>query len=277
MKSTLMTFIGLLVVFFSHAAQLPDHDNFRCRSTYEEIDPSLSLAEQVRADLTSGLWLDESSGDFVQEMISFEPCGQAEWIRENDHQLYQKETATWSIIEQNSDLMLILRRPSRQPLFYSIAPNCEGIVLTNLESQEILSYTYVETKTAARLNDLRDGLIGKWENMLPQVKLQATGNPEIPTITLEGVRVIFDFKANGRFQKSIISKDDVSYQENGHWELSKDGKYIYLHCSDSENGPVIQAVKIKFFDLDELVLEQPLAVVGQSYCTDNQYFYFNKI
>ncbi len=277
MKSALMTCMGLLVCLFSYASQLPTHDNFRCRSTYEEIDPSLSLAEQVREDLTSGLWLDKSGDDFVQEMISFEPSGQAEWIKESRHQLYQKESATWNLIERDSDLLLIIRRRSQQPLIYSVAPDCEGIVLTNQDNQEVLTYAYVRPEAAHKLNDLRQDLVGKWENMLPQVTLRAIGNPEIPNVTLKGVRVIFDFKADGRFHKSIISKDEVTYEENGRWELSKDGKYIYLHCTDSENGPVTQAVKIKFFDMDELVLEQPLAVVGQSYCTDNQYFYFNKI
>lgn len=277
MKATLTTCAGLLLALFCFAGQLPTYDSFRCRSTYDNIDPSLSLAEQLRIDLTSGVWIDETNEGFVQEMLSFDPSGHGEWIREAGKELYQKEKMSWGILEQNSDLILVVSADGRQPKVYSIAPNCEGIVLTDTRTHKVYTYTYVRPKADNQINNIREELIGRWENVLPQVKLSASGNPEIPTLTLTGVKVVFDFKANGQFQKSIISNDDVTYQENGRWEISRDGKYIYLHCQDSEEGPLTQAVKIKHFDLDELVLEQPLAVIGKSYCTDNQYFFFNKI
>jgi hypothetical protein len=277
MKSTLTTCVGLLVALFTYANQPASHDSFRCRPVYENIDPSISLAEQLKQDLTSGIWIDETNRDFVKDMITFTPSGHGEWIRESGQQLYQKEQITWNLEEHAGNLYLLLNTSTNQSEAYIVAPNCDGIVLSDLENQIVHRLNYVSPKSTTRLNDLETGLVGKWENILPQVKLKDAGNPEIPVTVLEGVKVLFDFQANGQFRKSIISNGEVTFQESGQWEVSKDGAYIYLQCTNETGQPITQAVKIKHFDLDELVLEQPLAIIGQSYCTDNQYFYFQKI
>jgi hypothetical protein len=277
MKSTLITCVGLLVAIFTYANQPTSHDSFRCRSTYEKIDPSLSLVEQLKIDLTSGVWIDETTDGFIKEMITFNASGRGEWIHDAGEQLYEKDNISWTIEQSDGAFYLLLNSASSGTESFVIAPNCEGIVFSDNENRIVNTYNFVAPKQNTRLNDIREDLIGKWENILPQVKIRDAGNPEIPATTLEGVKVVFDFKTNGFFQKSIISNGEVTYQENGKWEVSKDGAYIYLHCQDPKSGPITQAVKIKHLDLDELVLEQPLAVIGQSYCTDNQYFYFNKI
>jgi hypothetical protein len=277
MKSTLTTCVGLLVAVFTYASQPINHDSFRCRSAYENIDPSLSLVEQLKQDLTAGVWLDETNHDFVKDMITFAPSGRGEWIREAGQQLYQKEQISWNLEEHAGNLYLLLQTSSNQSEAYIIAPNCEGIVLSDLDNQLVHRFNYVSPKSSARLNDLETGLVGKWENMLPQVKLKDAGNPEIPVTVLEGVKVVFSFQADGRFRKSIISNGEVSFEEAGQWEVSKEGTYIYLQVIGDNGQAITQAVKIKHFDLDELVLEQPLAIIGQSYCTDNQYFYFQKL
>lgn len=277
MKSTLTTCVGLLVALFAYASQPINHDSFRCRSAYDNIDPSLSLVEQLKQDLTSSVWLDETNRDFVKEMITFDPSGRGEWIREAGQQLYQKEQISWNIEEHAGNLYLLLNVSGHQSEAYIIAPNCDGIVLSDLENRLVHQFNYVSLKPTTQLNDLEAGLVGKWENILPQVKLKDAGNPEIPVTVLEGVKVVFDFQANGQFSKSIISKGEVTFREAGRWEVSREGTYIYLQCEGEDGQAITQAVKIKHFDLDELVLEQPLAIIGQSYCTDNLYFYFQKI
>lgn len=277
MKSTLTTCIGLLVSIFIYANQPSNHDSFRCRATYENIDPTLSLVEQLKQDLVSGVWIDETNNAFVKEMITFAPSGQGTWVKEAGHQLYQKQAISWNIEEHANQLFLILNATAKESEAYIIAPNCEGIVLSDVENNMVNTFDFVSPTNTAKLMDLREDLVGKWENILPQVKLRAAGNPEIPATTLEGVKVLFNFKANGQFKKSIISNDTVTFEESGRWEVSGDGDYIYLHCQDNDGKPITQAVKIKHFDLDELVLEQPLAIIGQTYCTDNKYFYFQKL
>lgn len=267
----------MLVAVFTYANQPTSHDSFRCRSTYENIDPSLSLVEQLKQDLTSGVWLDETNHEFVKEMITFAPSGRGEWIRETSDLLYQKEQISWNIEEHAGNLYLFLSTSHNAPEAYIIAPNCDGIVLSDLENKLVNTFHYISPKPFAKLNDIHEDLVGKWENILPQVKLKDAGNPEIPATTLEGVKVLFNFQADGQFRKSIISNDEVTFEETGQWEVSKDGMYIYLHCYNESGQLATQAVKIKHLDLDELVLEQPLAIIGQSYCTDNKYFYFQKL
>ncbi len=287
MKSTLTTCVGLLVAFFTYAHQSSSHDltnhdinhyeSFRCRSNYENIDPSLSLAEQLKTDLTSGIWIEETNTGFVHEMITFNASGKGEWIHDAGNQLYKKETISWTILDKCGELFLEIHSLNDKTEYFGIAANCKGIALSDMENNLIHDFEFVDPKEDYRLNNLREELIGKWENILPQIKLKATGNPEIPTLSLEGVKVVLDFRTDGQFQKSILSKDGPAYQENGRWEVSKDGQYIYLHCLNTGNGALTQAIKIKHFDLDELVLEQPLAIIGKSYSTDNKFFYFNKI
>ncbi len=267
----------MLVAIFMYANQPISHDSFRCRSSYENIDPSLSLVEQLKQDLTSGLWLDETKHDFVKEMITFAPSGRGERIRESNEQLYQKEEIFWNVEEHAGHLYLLLNTGKNQGETFIIAPNCDGIVLSDVENRLIHSFDFISPKSKNNLDNIREDLVGKWENMLPQVKLKDAGNPEIPATTLEGVQVLFNFGADGRFEKTIVSNEEVNFQESGQWEVSKDGRYIYLHCKDDAGQAATQAIKIKHIDLDELVLEQPLAIIGQSYCTDNKYFYFQKL
>lgn len=272
---TLTTCICWLTASISFASQLANNDSFRCRDNYKDIDPSLPLTEQLERDLTNGLWMENTDNEFVEESLLFETSGEVEWLKKAEHKTYKKERYQWTIERKDNVLNLWLNHQSGQAHCFEITPNCSGITLkADGATQHFEFNAPIEND---ELEALRSNLKGEWENVLSQIQLKALGNPEIPNVSLEGVRVRIRFGDNGHFTKAIISQESTSFEESGKWELSKDGQYIYLTCTNDDGASVTQAVKIKYLKYDEMVLEQPLAIIGKSYSTSKKYFFFNKI
>lgn len=274
MKSILTTCITIFAASILFAAQPKNDDEFRCRNNYSKIDASLSVEDQLTLDLINGLWVNVNEDNFIQESYHFHPSGEVIQLSQTPEKHFNNQVLSWELQHQESSIELVLTDQFGNNQTYEIAPNCEGILLSEDNSSTI--FKHQNTLDDKILDDKKQALIGEWENILTKVELEALGNPEIPKVSLQGVRVQITFQANGNFNKAIVTAEGVSFEEKGKWDISKDGEYILLHCADNDQ-PMTQAVKIKHLELDELVLEQPLAIIGKSYSTTNKYFFFNKI
>lgn len=275
MKTALTTCILLLTVNLIFAVQPKSNNDFRCRSNYETINSSLPLSKQLELDLIAGFWVTLNEDNFLENQLIFNASGKATHLDQSIAKHYTEKDLSWSLQEEGNMLNLLLTDNNGDIKKYEIAPNCEGIAISHEGETKV--FTYTPALNAQALEEIKEALYGEWENILSKVELEALGNPEIPNVSLEGVRVHIDFQRNGQFTKSIITQEGTSFKENGKWDLSPDGQYIHLFCTDSEGSRVVQAVKIKHLEMDEMVLEQPLAMIGKSYSTNKKYFFFNKI
>lgn len=275
-KTTLMTCVALLMLFRLEAGQWSYAINNDQKSTIQSSDSSLPLKEQVSTNLLDGVWITEQEDEFVEELWTFEANGVMQVLRRNENDLYTKHTNEWKLNEKNGMIEVQMMEAS-EVITYTVSPSDNGYLFVNAENGISKTMTYESSMTNVNLNAISNELIGEWENILPSVTLQAPGNPEIPSTTLTGVRVNLTFKADGTFTKSITGNSSVKFEEKGTWDLSMNGQYINLHSADASGKQVTQCVKIRHLDIDELVLEQPLALIGFSYSKENKLFYFNKI
>ena len=81
----------------------------------------------------------------------------------------------------------------------------------------------------------------------------------------------YEVRAAGSFTR-IIGHDQFEAIENGKWRFAKDGKAIFLRTPDHS-----YQVKVKYLELDAMVLEQDVKVDDIKLCTSKKDFYFNKI
>ena len=275
-KTTLMTCVALLMLFRLEAGQWSYAINNDQKSTIQSMDSSMPLKEQVSTNLLDGVWITEQEDDFVEELWTFEANGMMQVLRRNENDLYTKHTQEWKLNEKNGTIEVQMM-DGNEVVTYNVSPSNNGYLFVNADNGTSKTMTYENSMNKVSLNEISRELIGEWENILPSVTLQAPGNPEIPSTTLTGVRVNLTFKADGTFTKSITGNSGVKFEEKGTWDLTTNGKYINLHCTDTSGNAVTQCVKIRHLDIDELVLEQPLAMIGFSYSKENKLFYFNKI
>ncbi len=155
---------------------------------------------------------------------------------------------------------------------------CQGIDLTNVATGHQQSYRYVPA-SGRLMQQQQRSLTGNWEHVLPQVTLSSPcAGGDNQSITIENASLRFEFRPDGTFTRVLSSRlSDLRFEEEGTWEISKDGQRLFLHCRDANGNPVTQCTRIVYLQMDELVLEQPLAVAGKRFVVqeDND-FYFNK-
>ncbi len=247
-----------------------------CRQTI--TDDTLPLSDQIEKDLVSGVWVEETtaaSGDYME----FDASGHAMLMEANGDFTYRVSRYSWGIEAGNEHPLLVFFDDQEQEtLLFRIDPTCAGIQLTDLNTGEKASYAY-QSADASQANAVKAALTGEWRNTRANLTLSSPDCGTDGAVEIDKASILLEFHADGTFIKVIrcLTKD-IRFEERGQWEVAADGKKVLLHVPVSGGQMITQALRIKHIELDELVVETPLAVVGRTFTSvPNNDFYFNKI
>ncbi|GJM32125.1 MAG: hypothetical protein DHS20C18_11260 [Saprospiraceae bacterium] len=145
----------------------------------------------------------------------------------------------------------------------AMEPCCNG----SPDSSITNSLTSEETTSAVALK-MMTLLNGQWENMVYPFEVQNDGNK----MPLEGAFLRYEFRADGSYVKTLGCKSS-RINSSGSWSVSNDGNHLLLY-EDCDKAPL--KAKIKYIELDELVLEQALVSGEPQFCTGKKDFFFAK-
>lgn len=113
-------------------------------------------------------------------------------------------------------------------------------------------------------------LVGRWEN--PYFVLESGTNGQ----DTNGRSLKYHFRENGSYTK-VLGGAEAQIEENGRWEISKDGEQVLMRSASVCDGQTItHTAVIKHLSFNELVLEQTMCVSGVIVTSEPQEFYFNK-
>ncbi len=120
---------------------------------------------------------------------------------------------------------------------------------------------------------LHSWLKGRWQNTvgameLPEMAREENAGPE----TSETAVLQYHFLEDGVFVRSI-DHGAAHFEERGRWEIAADGQSILLHFP----GRAMEKAAIKYIELDEMVLEQPLHIPGSNWGYETRQLFFNKV
>ena len=126
----------------------------------------------------------------------------------------------------------------------------------------------------SELTQLEEALVGEWSNSLYPFEMERNGGKP-----MAGAFLYYHFNADGTYRKSL-GNSEAQLDEMGRWEISADGQYLHMHTDAYENGRKVKkttTARIKFVMFEEMVLEHPLKVSNQIFCTDARDFYFSRV
>lgn len=276
MKRSIVLMLGLILAAFATASVDTKPD---CRESLAKIDDSLTLPAQIQEDLLQGVWV-QKTGESLETLLQFSDSGDAIFLDViKMSAVYETGRYAWYLELENQDPILVLRDLDTHETYrLLVEQTCQGIDLTNTLTGHRQSYRYLPGSERLMQQQQRS-LTGNWEHVLPKVTLS---NPCVggddQSVTLENASLRFEFRPDGTFTRVLSSRHSgLRLEEEGTWEISKDGGRLFLHCRDADGNPITQCTRIKYLQMDELVLEQPLAVSGRRFVAQEDHdFYFNK-
>ena len=118
---------------------------------------------------------------------------------------------------------------------------------------------------------MENQLAGKWEHSFFASLVSA--DAPVPSDAGNSRAILsYSFRKDGTYSKTL-KISGITLDEQGNWELSKDGKYLLTR---SCGGSGSKAILVKHLELDELVLEQSLDSEDTTISAGLKHFYFNK-
>lgn len=146
----------------------------------------------------------------------------------------------------------------------------EGLNYHVTDNEESSSSKH-QAKTQAALT-LERALIGNWENAMYPFEFVAEDPGTETNRVVDGAYLTYEFFDNGTYLKRY-GGDDIHIVEKGHWEVANTGKLVTLRSSRVRAS---EEIKIKYIELDELVIEQDLYSEYKAFRTTKKNFFFNR-
>ena len=275
MKRSIALMLGLILAAFATASV---DTNPNCRAYLAKNNETRSLTLQIQQDLLQGVWI-QQTGESLETLLQFSDAGDAIFLNVLKRgAVYTIARYAWHIELADGAPLLVLRHLDTGETHRQwVQQTCQGLELVNIDTGDLESYRYVPASSQVMQQQQRR-LTGNWEHVLPEVTLAAGSGPGAQRLTLENATLRFEFHPDGTYTRILSSRvSDRRFEEVGTWEISKDGERLLLHCRDAAGNRFTQCTRIKYLQMDELVLEQPLAVAGQRFVTQEAHdFYFNK-
>lgn len=256
----------LLLLFWSPTPVMGAH-LATCLTNPSSVTTTMTSAEAIRMELLRGYWQGPGLSTMQQRLV-FQADGQLAWLTIAS----DKSTATlytWSVVSNTQGSWLQLQAPGEHHLLLQIIPTCEGMTLRNPNTNEllVLSLTQPLTNQAAIVESR---LLGEWEASLPAAKLKESANWYGSGV--DHGRLQYIFYRNGLFEKILsIPGQEIQVREQGTWHLTIDGEHLLLE----ENG-LMQCLRIKYIQVDELVLAQAMDFPSMGLSLPASDVYFNK-
>lgn len=274
MRTILLLLLLLICLFPSSRSQAAELTG--CRTQFSQPNDHLSLANQIQLDLLSGIWIEEKKANgnaLVQSnFLRFTDQFQAQLLQYKANESHTFITYYWNINIQNGNPYLLLTDiETGQQKTLELEQTCKGIELTNQATHQVMNLEHQPFLSPAELTTTRKELIGSWKNTYyPSEKITVDTSDDYDQVS-EATFLKYTFEANGSYFKSVKGTD-AAIEENGRWELSKDGSTIIFYTNDAKT----YSARIRHLQMDELVLEYSLKARELGLCTGLKSFYFNK-
>jgi len=120
---------------------------------------------------------------------------------------------------------------------------------------------------------VRKEIAGQWEHSLSAENVSSIDGLLGDDLRYLQVKVRLDLRSDGTYSFSLYSLEAGELvDEAGTWTITKDGSTLVMNKLDGEQ----QLIRIKYLELDELVLEQDLEFGDHEYNLPKSDYFFNK-
>ena len=270
MKKRITIALVLLVSSMCAWANPGEKPSFNCRTALADSNSKVSYDKQIEEDLLSGTWVQEGyhagTRDEKLYFFQFNQFGAVDFLEFCKKSGASKhKTLSWRVELQYESPVLILRnKASGLEQAFEIEQTCKGIDLVNLLNGESKHLEYKPQLSIRKLAAIKAELAGEW------------GKSGISLENAGSVNLRYRFDSNGTYSK-LLEGSQLSISEQGNWELSKDGQFLILTGTGAKrNSKNTEFIRIKFLQLDELVLEQKLEFESVGINVASTDYYFNK-
>lgn len=254
-RSVSIMMLLLSIVSGMQASTNPMYPTNRCRLGLNYENAFVFSAEKTKEDLLSGIWI--SGADFQNEIHQtwmFEQTGKLNIFNETTEAGIKVDERTWKVVDFEGSVFLMVSSPNNKAeLHFKVNPTCNGMELQNIQTGETHSFDYTVIKS--KVSNGSD-ITGSWIcNQYPfeiSQRFDQVGSFE----TVKGAFLNLEINTDGTYSKSFGSEIKC-FTEKGQWRLSKDGKYILLIPSLTQNpkNVAMEALEIQKIKGDKLVIK----------------------
>lgn len=242
-----------------------------CRDAYLPASPEVPFSHQIEMDLISGQWEQSNL------RVYFNEDGTSDWLSEKQNGEWSYQEKKWTMSGTPDMPLLEIKQENGATEQYFVEPTCQGVMLQKTATTETLQLDYHPMNLPHPQKGLQKELNGSWEHLLSPAQVEELQVLEASNILHQQAWVRLHFSPNGIFTKELIAPDaDIHIRETGTWKVSRDGQFILLNNLHGVQRADSRCIRLKYIELDELVLEQPLAFVDVKGTLARQDFYFNK-
>lgn len=227
-----------------------------------ELNANLTLSNQLYRALPDGMWAGKAQ-DGHDVVLQFHPSGTADWFTSNGSSLSGYQNYSWAVLpvgEEDARLELTANDEAGR-LTFQVETACQTLKLTGLHSGIALTLEHETAESKARHRQKERLLAAKWENTTYPFDLTS----------MEGAYLKYNFRTDGRFER-LLGCTSRNLQEAGDWWLAKDGEHLVMQFDTGETT----VAKIKYLEMDEMVLQHVLHCEDQSFVTGDKDFFFNR-
>ena len=252
---TLSMLLACFIIVFSGFASADTSCAF-------DLNTNLTLSNQLHRALPDGVWAGKAQNG-RDVVLQFHPSGTADWFTADGSNLSGYQNFSWAVLpvnEEEAKLELAAIGQFSHHTF-QVKTDCQTLKLTDLHSGMSLTLKHETAESKARHNQKETLLAAKWENTTYPFDLKS----------MEGAYLKYSFLPNGRFERRLGCASR-NIRESGEWWLAKDGQHLVMRFDRGETT----VAKIKYLEMDEMVLQHVLNCEDKSFVTSEKNFFFNR-
>ena len=264
MKTSALFAVCMAVATLLSADSFSGVDFLKCRDYNTEWGEGLSKTKMIEQDLIKGRWTAQHLEG--ERTYFFTDQGQLQIFILDEAGYLGFTTKKWSVTNFSGQPVLILTGQDGLVNTSFINQHCEGITLTDIATDEILSLDYHSFKLTGDSYQVENNLLGQWTNVTALVSENAGKSQK-------GVFLSYFFSDDGTYSLEY-GNSQQNIRESGTWKVSKDSQFLLLE----KEGAGCQVVRIGQVDDHGLVLEQVMrsSEINEFFDASNKMFAFIK-
>ena len=256
-----------------------------CRLTLNQPD-WISKELRVEQDLLEGVWI-EDLDDFdvatkMERIFQFRDFGVLDEIAIFDDGNTSYHHHLWDVVSIDGRVYLdIIDNNLDDQLRYEVEQNCEGLVLTDVVTQDIIFLNYSGKQPDFFVVALFHNFVGDWMHTVYPFELKGAHAEACGTsMEMEGAYLRYQFREDGSYTKEM-GNAEIKSIEQGFWEVSKDGQYLVFYVSKDGRPETVytsQYARILDARLGKFRIEHSMTTsdVDGLFCTAPKAFSFER-
>lgn len=282
-----VVFIALSTQITANSSNSPlgtteNSENFYATNTSKSSSINVTSVQDyiLNGTLTETTGTDETeTGTFTYQFHDF---GVVDIIGENHTGTLSITNLFWDISSSPDGVSIVLSDPPTGLTFNLLVEDITDNGMTvNLDGKSV-ELSLNETLPTETLNQVKYAIAGSWGTI--QYPFDVTTDIESCGAfeEMNGAYLSYEFNKNGTYNRLLGSKM-VAMEENGIWEVTKDGQYVIFYAAvegNPEHVTDIHVAKIKALSPNSMVLNQALSVpksdFDSMFCTNTKDFEMNK-